>query len=145
MRKVLETAGHWQILEAMNGEDAIAIAQETKPDLIILDLAMPKLDGMAAARRLRKLLPNIPLLMHTLYWSPRIEVEALKIGVRKIVPKSESSVIISAVLEILAPEPQGADAPLRSASIPAADLPPTITVLQVDRARHTSNPKKSSE
>ena len=145
MRKVLETAGHWQILEAMNGEDAVAIAQEAKPDLIILDLAMPKLDGMAAARRLRKLLPNIPLLMHTLYWSPRIEVEALKIGVRKIVPKSESSVIISAVLELLAPEPQGADAPLRSASTPAADLPPAITVLQVERARQTGKPKKSEE
>ncbi len=116
MRQVLEIAGRWEVLEATNGEEAIVKAQEMKPDLIILDLAMPQLDGMSAARRLRKLLPHIPILMHTLYWSPRIEVEALKIGVRKIVPKSESSVIISAVLELLAPEPQGADAPHRTAS-----------------------------
>ena len=145
MRQVLETAGRWEILEATNGEEAIAKAKETKPDLIVLDLAMPQLDGMSAARRLRKLLPNIPILMHTLYWSPRIEVEALKIGVRKIVPKSESGVIISAVLELLAPEPKGAEAPHRTASPPPAGLPPKITVLQAERARQTGKPKKSEE
>src|SRR5579862_5153451 len=128
MRQVLETAGRWEVLEAMNGEEAIAKAQETS-----LDLAMPRLDGMSAARRLRKLQPNLPILMHTLYWSPRIEVEALKIGVRKIVPKSESNAIVSAVMELLRPEPAASDEMPPPAQTPAAPLPPKIMVLQVER------------
>jgi len=133
MRKVLETAGRWEVLEAMNGEEAIAKAQETRLDLIVLDLAMPRLDGMSAARRLRKLQPNLPILMHTLYWSPRIEVEALKIGVRKIVPKSESNAIVSAVMELLRPEPAASEEMPPPAQTPAAPLPPKIMVLQVER------------
>ncbi len=133
MRQVLETAGRWEVVEAMNGEEAIAKAQETRLDLIVLDLAMPLLDGMSAARRLRKLQPNLPILMHTLYWSPRIEVEALKIGVRKIVPKSESNAILSAVMELLGPEPAASDEMPPPAQTPAAPLPPKIMVLQVER------------
>jgi len=133
MRQVLETAGRWEILEATNGEEAIAKAKETKPDLIVLDLAMPQLDGMSAARRLRKLLPNIPILMHTLYWSPRIEVEALKIGIRKIVPKSESNAIISAVLELLQPEPAASEAKKTGPQARTSESPAKIAVLQSER------------
>jgi two-component system chemotaxis response regulator CheY len=141
MRQVLETAGRWEVLEAVNGEEAIAKAQEAKPDLIVLDLAMPQLDGMSAARRLRQLLPNVPILMHTLYWSPRIEVEALKIGVRKIVPKSESNAIVSAVLELLRPEPAATDAMPPPAQTPAASFPPKIMVLQVERTPADNEPQ----
>jgi len=101
MRQVLESVGPWEVLEAANGKQAVALALESKPSLIILDLAMPVKDGLTTARELVKLMPDIPILMHTLYWSPRIELEALKAGVRKAVPKSESGVIVSAVKELL--------------------------------------------
>ena len=108
MRQVLESVGPWEILEAANGREAVAMALEIRPNLIILDLAMPVKDGLTTARELVKLLPEIPILMHTLYWSPRIELEAMKAGVRKAVPKSESTTIITAVQELLGTEPPAA-------------------------------------
>lgn len=104
MRQVLEKVGPWAIIEASNGKEAVRLALEMRPSLIILDLAMPIQDGLSTARELTKLLPEIPILMHTLYWSPRIEIEALKAGVRKTVPKSESNVIVAAVQEFLGTE-----------------------------------------
>jgi DNA-binding NarL/FixJ family response regulator len=117
MRQVLESVGPWEVIEATNGKQAVAIALESKPSLIILDLAMPVKDGLTTARELVKLLPDVPILMHTLYWSPRIELEALKAGVRKAVPKSESSAIVTAVQELLGMEPPPSALPVA----PSAD------------------------
>lgn len=102
LRQVLENEKLGEIIvEAENGREAVAKARELKPDLVILDLAMPLMDGFATAREIGTLLPGTPTLMHTLYWSPRVEVEALKAGVRKTVPKSDSNVLIAAVRELL--------------------------------------------
>ena len=103
LRQVLdnEGQGQWEMLEAENGLEAVILAQKAKPTLVILDLAMPLKDGFRTAREIGQLLPGTPILMHTLYWSARVELEALKVGVRKTVPKSDSSVLISAVRELL--------------------------------------------
>jgi DNA-binding NarL/FixJ family response regulator len=103
MREVLEAAGAWEVVEAENGEDAVAKAEEFKPALIILDLAMPVKDGLTASREISNLLPGTPILLHTLYSSPHIQIEAIKTGVRKVVPKSETTVLISAVQDLLNP------------------------------------------
>ena len=141
LRHVLESTENCQVIEAENGEEAIARAEESKPDLIILDLAMPLMDGLRAARALIKKMPEVPILMHTLYWSPRIQVEAIKIGVRKVVAKSESSVLVAAVREILlaqesaaAPESQALPPPTQIATLPS--FPSTIVV--VDASGGTS-------
>ena len=55
-----------------------------EPNLIILDLVMPVMDGLAAARAISKTLPEIPMLMHTMHWSLQVEVEAQKVGMRKV-------------------------------------------------------------
>ena len=105
MRQVLENVGkHWEIIEAENGFDAVAKAQEFRPDLIVLDLVMPSMDGFTAARVLNALLPHTPILMHTMFASPMVELEAQKIGVRTVVPKSESGTFLSAVEHFLNPE-----------------------------------------
>jgi two-component system, chemotaxis family, chemotaxis protein CheY len=103
LRRVLEQAGGWQILEAGNGKEAVEKAKQTAPDLVILDLAMPEMDGFASTREISKLLPGVPILLHTLYWSPRVALEALKAGARKAIPKSQSNAVIEAVHELLAP------------------------------------------
>ena len=90
-----------EIVEAENGEMAVKQALKVKPDLIILDLAMPVCDGLTAAREIAKVLPDIPILMHTLYWSAQVELEARMAGVRKVVPKSDSGALLSAVRETL--------------------------------------------
>ncbi len=107
LRQVLENEKLGEIVEAENGKEAVAKAIELKPGLIILDLAMPFLDGFAAAREIGTALPGVPILMHTLYWSPRVQVEALKVGVRKTVPKSDSAVLIAAVQELLSSPERG--------------------------------------
>lgn len=124
LRQVLENEKLGSIVEAENGKEAVAKAQELKPDLVILDLAMPLLDGFATAREIGTILPGVPILMHTLYWSPRVEIEALKVGVRKTVSKSDSSVLIAAVRELLpasvfesAVEPAQADLSGSSATV----------------------------
>jgi DNA-binding NarL/FixJ family response regulator len=90
-----------EIVEAENGEEAVKQALKVKPDLIILDLAMPVTDGLTASREIAKVLPDIPILMHTLYWSAQVELEARMAGVRKVVPKSDSGALLSAVRETL--------------------------------------------
>jgi len=101
MHQLLERAGDWEIIDAENGQEAIAKAQELAPNLIILDLVMPVMDGLAAAREISKLVPQTPLLMHTLHWSPQVELEAQKVGVRKVVPKADSNELVSAIRHFL--------------------------------------------
>jgi DNA-binding NarL/FixJ family response regulator len=118
MRDVLEVAGGWEIIEAENGEQAIQKARDLQPRLIILDLVMPGKDGLEASRELVDLLPDTPILMHTLYYSAQLQIEAVKSGVHKIVPKSESATLVSAVREVLDPD-RGA-----SSAIPIKDPEP---------------------
>lgn len=108
LHQLLERAGDWEVVDAENGREAIAKAQELAPTLIILDLVMPVMDGLAAAREISKLMPQTPLLMHTLHWSPQVEIEAQKVGVRKVVPKADSKGLIAAILHYLTVEPQPA-------------------------------------
>jgi two-component system, NarL family, nitrate/nitrite response regulator NarL len=105
LRHLLEGAGPWEIVDVDNGKEAVGKAQELKPDLFILDLVMPVMDGLNAARQISKLLPNTPILMHTMHWSQQVEIEAQKVGVRKVVSKADSMLLISTVQQLLIPEP----------------------------------------
>src|SRR3954467_2574414 len=53
MRRLLEMSGY-RVVEAVNGEQAVEAAVEERPDLILMDLSLPKLDGLAATRRIRQ-------------------------------------------------------------------------------------------
>ena len=106
LRELLKAEG-WEIVEAANGKEAVARTQETKPHLVILDLAMPSMDGLTASREITKLLPDTPIIMHTLYSSPHVEMEGRKVGVRKMIAKSESSHLLSAIRELLDLETSG--------------------------------------
>jgi DNA-binding NarL/FixJ family response regulator len=109
MREVLEEVDEqWEIVEAADGRDAVRKAQQLRPELVILDLVMPVSGGLAASRQISKLLPRVPILLHTLYWSEEIELEAAKAGVRKVVRKSETRALVSAVQDVLGSAPESA-------------------------------------
>lgn len=59
--------GYEIFAEASNGREAIELALRCRPHLIILDLAMPVMDGLAAARELKRLMPEVPIILFTQY------------------------------------------------------------------------------
>jgi chemotaxis response regulator CheB len=75
--------------EAENGRDAIVKAQQLRPDLIVLDLSMPVMNGLDAARVLRRLMPSVPLIMYRAFGDRYAEQQARLIGVSSLVSKSE--------------------------------------------------------
>ena len=90
IRETLEQQGSWEVSgEAANGREAIEKAQRLSPDLVVLDLSMPVMNGLEAARELRRLLPSLPLVMFTTFNTPKLTDEALSAGVRAAVSKSE--------------------------------------------------------
>lgn len=105
MREALQGAERWDVIEAENGKEAVEKAQKHRPQLVILDLAMPVMDGLTASREIVKILPGTPILLHTLYSSPEVELEAEKSGVWRIVPKTEMSALVLVVKEALGAEP----------------------------------------
>ena len=66
VRALLERAGHEFVAEARDGEEAVRLAAETRPDLIVMDVRMPHLDGIEAARRIVAADP-VPIVMLTAY------------------------------------------------------------------------------
>src|SRR5438477_11729919 len=75
MRRLLEMAGY-DVLEASDGEQAVQMAVESKPALILMDLSLPKLDGLAATREIRqkKGLKRIPIVAVSAHDSPEARV-----------------------------------------------------------------------
>jgi|SRR5262252_4051581 len=88
MRRLLEMAGY-QVLEASDGEQAVRIAVEHRPALILMDLSLPKLDGLAATREIRqkKLLRKVPIVAVSAHDSPQTRAEALAAGCDEYVTK----------------------------------------------------------
>src|ERR1700722_16505431 len=77
--------------EATDGEQAIRLAQELKPDVIILDITMPRMSGLEAASRMRKMGLNIPVLIFTTHHSGRLDAEDRQAGAQVYVLKSHAS------------------------------------------------------
>lgn len=75
--------------EAENGLQAIEKAQELRPELIVMDLSMPVMNGIDAARALKSLLPAVPLIIFSEYSNVFSENEARSAGVSALVSKSE--------------------------------------------------------
>jgi CheY-like chemotaxis protein len=75
--------------EAKDGREAIELAQRIKPDVITLDLSMPRMNGLQAASELRRVLPNIPIILFTLYGETLATAEVAKTGISLVLSKTE--------------------------------------------------------
>lgn len=80
LRGLLEAAGFEVCAEARDGEEAVALARETDPDVALLDVKMPRLDGIEAARRILDERP-IPIVMVTAYGEQELVSRAVEAGV----------------------------------------------------------------
>jgi DNA-binding NarL/FixJ family response regulator len=91
LRNVLETQPRYTVCgKAASGAEAVAKARELKPDVIILDLQMPDMDGFEAARQILEFAPSMPILMFSMYFSTEHLREAHKVGIRGFIQKGSS-------------------------------------------------------
>jgi CheY-like chemotaxis protein len=89
LRHVIDSVLEFEVCgEAENGREGIERAGELQPDLIVLDLSMPVMNGFEAARELKALFPSVPLLLYTSFVSSNVEDAALAAGVSKVASKS---------------------------------------------------------
>jgi two-component system, chemotaxis family, chemotaxis protein CheY len=75
--------------EAENGRDAIEKAQQLRPDLIVLDMSMPVMNGLDATRVLKRLMPRVPLIVYSAFGDRYVERQASLLGVSSVISKSE--------------------------------------------------------
>jgi len=75
--------------EAVHGVEAIEKAQQLCPDLIILDLSMPEMNGLEAASSLRYMMPDVPLFLLTAHYSRELELAAFGSGISAVFSKHE--------------------------------------------------------
>jgi DNA-binding NarL/FixJ family response regulator len=102
LRSLLGARPGWEICgDAVDGKEAVARATELSPDLIILDLVMPRMDGLSAAQEIRKVLPTVPIVLHTLYGTAEVELNANKFGIHNVVDKDKPRALVSVVEELL--------------------------------------------
>lgn len=105
LRGALEQHDNWRVCdEARDGQDAVERFLQIRPDVIVLDFQMPRLNGLDAARIINRLSPDIPILMVTLYLSMQLSEEARKVGVRGACAKTDTGSLVDAVSALLREE-----------------------------------------
>jgi DNA-binding NarL/FixJ family response regulator len=85
--------------EAENGQSAIELARSAKPDVVLLDYAMPVMNGLEAARELSAQSPECALLMYTMFAAPQLTELASAAGIRAVLSKDVNG--IGAVMEAI--------------------------------------------
>ncbi len=88
MRRLLEMSGY-RVVEAENGEQAVELARSERPDLILMDLSLPLLDGLAATRRIRGFaeLSHVPVVAVSAHDTADFHAEALAAGCNEYLTK----------------------------------------------------------
>lgn len=121
--ETLKAHDGWEVCaEVENGEQAVAKAKELNPDLIILDLAMPVMDGLRATREIMRILPSVPIVIYTLHYAAWLELEAKKAGARGVVAKWDVTRLMDVAEDLLQKK-----VPVESAAAVPAPVVPTST------------------
>lgn len=105
MRRLLEMSGY-RVLEAVNGEEAVELAQSARPQLILMDLSLPQLDGLAATRRIRQHaeLRDVPIVAVSAHDTADFHADALAAGCNDYVTKPIDFDQLEALLSRLLPK-----------------------------------------
>ena len=92
--RLLLASRYWTISEADGGRDGITKFKKLKPDVVVLDLAMPDMTGIEAAKVMSKTNSNVPIVLFSVLELDGIERAATEAGIRAIVPKSNAWTLI---------------------------------------------------
>jgi DNA-binding NarL/FixJ family response regulator len=103
VRRMLEAEPGWEVCgEARTGREAVALSVALKPDIVVIDLSMPGLNGIDATRRLHKLLPAARVIMLTVHEADQVVTDAFAAGARALVLKADSGrTLVTAVQMVL--------------------------------------------
>jgi CheY-like chemotaxis protein len=84
---LLEAAGEWRVIQACDGLAALSLIELSAPSLVLTDVYMPRMDGLALVEQVRDRFPQVPVVLMTGMGSAQIAVAALKAGAADYVPK----------------------------------------------------------
>jgi DNA-binding NarL/FixJ family response regulator len=103
LKMILETAGDMRVVAmAADGREAVAMAEEHRPDVIIMDISMPGLNGIEAARQIRERQPTVRILILSMHQSIEHICRALQAGVRGyLLKESAGSEVVTAVRTVM--------------------------------------------
>lgn len=102
IRSLLENRPEWEICgEARDGRDAVELAARTNPDLVLLDIGMPNLNGLEASRQILATNPNVAILILTMHDSDNLVREVLRAGARGFLLKSDAGRDLLAAVDAL--------------------------------------------
>jgi CheY-like chemotaxis protein len=102
-RNILEFDRDWIVCgEGVDGRDGVEKAKALNPDLIVLDVSMPVMNGLEAARILHEIMPDVPVILCSLHTDRILEAEARDAGVNAVFSKAENmQMLISKARELL--------------------------------------------
>src|SRR5688572_20084362 len=102
-RDILEKNGHSVAADASNGKDAIKLFQEVKPDLVIMDITMPEVNGLEAMKKILELDKKARVIMCSALGQQHLIVEAIELGAKDFIVKPfKSERLLSAIQKALA-------------------------------------------
>ena len=102
LRAIISSQPEWDVIgEALTGREAVEMARTSKPDLVIMDIGMPELNGLEATRLLVKELPGIEILVLTMHESEQVIREVLDTGARGYMLKSDAGRDLVAAVDAL--------------------------------------------
>jgi DNA-binding NarL/FixJ family response regulator len=102
IRSILETHAGWEVCgEARDGREAVELAAQLKPDVLLIDIGMPNLNGLDAARQIMGSAPDVNILILTIHDSEKVVREVLAAGARGFLLKSDAGRDLIAAVEAL--------------------------------------------
>lgn len=102
LRAIVESRAGWEVCgEATTGREAVHKARQLHPDVAIIDITMPELNGLEATRQIRKALPKTEVLILTMHESEQVVHEVLDAGARGYVLKSDAAEDLVTAVELL--------------------------------------------
>jgi DNA-binding NarL/FixJ family response regulator len=103
LKMLLESHPGWKVIaEAHSGREAVTMAEELRPDIAIMDISMPELNGIEAARKIKKISPNTEMLILSMHHTDQLVREIIETGAKGYIIKSDSDRSLVAAVEALA-------------------------------------------
>src|SRR6201992_1008627 len=102
LKQLLTAHAGWEVVaEAKTGREAVTVAEQLPPHIVVMDISMPALNGLEAARRTKKSLPRTEILILTLHFSDQLVREIVEAGVRAYIMKSDADKDLVSAVEAL--------------------------------------------